>query len=244
MRRQRRRSAGSSRAGGVSSFSSGARSTPGATIASIASSTSAESTVSAAASCESQVVHRAGADDRAGHGRVRGDESERELDHASGRPRRRPWPAARRHRAWPGWRGWRVSKRCGINVERLVVISRPSRTAPDSQPEASGLHASTPMSVLLGHGQDVGLDPALQDRVAGLLGDVAAQVMFAGGPLRPARCGTRGTSRSRSSGSCPRAADRSAPTASPRRWWSGPSGGSGRDRHGRRRAGAGCCPAR
>jgi hypothetical protein len=40
--------------------------------------------------------------------------------------------------------GCSVSKRCGINVERLVVTSQPSRTAPDSQPEAGGLHASTP----------------------------------------------------------------------------------------------------
>ena len=40
--------------------------------------------------------------------------------------------------------GMVVSKRCGMNAERLVVISRPSRIAPDSQPEASGLQASTP----------------------------------------------------------------------------------------------------
>ncbi len=38
-----------------------------------------------------------------------------------------------------------VSKRCGMKVERFVVISLPSRTAPDSQPEANGLHTSTPM---------------------------------------------------------------------------------------------------
>jgi hypothetical protein len=49
---QRRRNARSRRAGGVSNFSCGARSAPGATMASIASRTSADSTVSAASSCE------------------------------------------------------------------------------------------------------------------------------------------------------------------------------------------------
>ncbi|AJT69910.1 hypothetical protein T261_8317 [Streptomyces lydicus] len=31
-----------------------------------------------------------------------------------------------------------------MNVERLVLISWPSRIAPDSQPEANKLHTSTP----------------------------------------------------------------------------------------------------
>jgi hypothetical protein len=39
-------------------------------------------------------------------------------------------------------------------------------------------------SVLLGDRQDVGLDAALEDRVAGLLGDVATERVLAGGPLR------------------------------------------------------------
>ncbi|MGX1224141.1 hypothetical protein RKD42_005400 [Streptomyces ambofaciens] len=37
--------------------------------------------------------------------------------------------------------------------------------------------------VLLGHGQDVALDPALEHGVAGLLGDVPAEAVLAGGPL-------------------------------------------------------------
>ncbi|MGC0411736.1 hypothetical protein RKD32_004661 [Streptomyces sp. SAI-195] len=40
--------------------------------------------------------------------------------------------------------GRAVSKRSGRNADRCVVIYRPARTAPDSHPEASGLHTSTP----------------------------------------------------------------------------------------------------
>ena len=62
-----------------------------------------------------------------------------------------------------------------MNAERFVATARPSRTAPDSQPDAE--------PVLLGHGQDVRLDAPLEDRVAGLLGDVAAEAVLVGGPL-------------------------------------------------------------
>ncbi len=40
--------------------------------------------------------------------------------------------------------GSEVSKRSGMKADRWVAISRPARTAPDSHPDASGLHTSTP----------------------------------------------------------------------------------------------------
>ncbi|PSK55643.1 hypothetical protein B0E38_03079 [Streptomyces sp. 111WW2] len=40
--------------------------------------------------------------------------------------------------------GSAVSKRSGSTADRCVAASRPARTAPDSHPEASGLHTSTP----------------------------------------------------------------------------------------------------
>ena len=129
-----------------------------------------------------QVIHRARADDRAGHGRVRGDEAERELNHGQAGlvgdvgqllDGVHPGPVggdggieAVRHHRRP------------VGRDRLALADcagQPARGqwAPDQDAEA----------VLLGYRQNVRLDPALQDRVAGLLGDVTAQVIVAGGPL-------------------------------------------------------------
>ncbi len=64
----------------MSFFSWAARSVPGATTLSMASSTSAGEHGVGGGELAVQVVQGAGADERAGHAGVRGDEAERELD--------------------------------------------------------------------------------------------------------------------------------------------------------------------
>ncbi|SFY52368.1 hypothetical protein STEPF1_05640 [Streptomyces sp. F-1] len=111
--------------------------------ATMASSTSAESLVSAAASCEcrwssvrgptSALVTPGGAVTKPSASRI------------IVRPASSATPASRSTASnLARLEEMLVSKRCGMNVERLVVISLPSRIAPDSQTEASGLHTGTP----------------------------------------------------------------------------------------------------
>ena len=190
---------------------------PGATIASIASSTSAESTVSAAASCELQVIQGPRTDDRAGHRRMGGDESQRQLDQRQAGIGGDLGQLLDRVELGPVRRN-RVSKRRGMTAERFGALSWPCRIAPGQPAGSQRAPHQHAEPVLLRHRQHMTLDAALQDRVAGLLGNISAQVVRPGGPLGLHDPISRVGRRAEVADLCRRAAGRSARTVSPRRW--------------------------